>query len=250
MPRPPFSDPGGERVGAPIGSEDWAKRWRLEVQSIVKDLSHAPERVEGYFQLGHQHRVWTLLNRQDGTRFASFEQFCEERQPWGLGRPYAEIHPYLEALHGKKATALLTAPPIRQGERTGATSGNGCHKSVDRSTTLRRAILRAPEQVRDLFTADLIGVAEAARLGPKNPSPEQAARVVEVTQAAVAVARKVKPETPGDKRKAQREVNALVRTMLGDERDDDVEAAVRAFRRLTPRQRERFFARIDERGAS
>ena len=42
MHRPRFSDPGGEIVDAPIGSENWAKRWRLEVQFIWDNVPKEP----------------------------------------------------------------------------------------------------------------------------------------------------------------------------------------------------------------
>lgn len=106
MARAAFSDPGGEVANAPVGTEAWAQRWRLELQAIVKDLSYQPERAERYFQQGRALKVWRLLNKRDGARFASLEEFCEYPEPWGLGTPWKTIRPFFIALHG---TAVVAA---------------------------------------------------------------------------------------------------------------------------------------------
>lgn len=90
-----FSDPGGEVLGAPIGSELWAKRVRLELQSVLDDLPKAPLCADRYFHLILEHRAWSLMNRRDGSKFETFDELCEAARPWGLGTPYKDIERYL-----------------------------------------------------------------------------------------------------------------------------------------------------------
>lgn len=118
-----FSDPGGGVTNAPIGSEAWAQRVRLEMQAIVDDLPYAPERFERYLVLCKSHRAWRLMNKRDGSRFRSLEEFCEYEKPWGLGRPWKSIKPYLVALHGKAAIAAQVAPLAPNGTNQHATDG-------------------------------------------------------------------------------------------------------------------------------
>jgi len=235
-----FSDPGGEVVNAPIGTEVWAQRVRLEMQSIVKNLPKAPERFEGYVRLCQEHRAWTLMNRQDGGRFKTFEEFCEAAEPWGLGRPYTEIVPYLEALHGKRAVQLETVRPAQEpkagpGRGNKTTSTESTEFTRDHTAPLLRAILRAPQPIQQLYRDGLIGQKVAAKLGPDRPSPEQAARIAEVTEAVRSTTR---PAMELEKPRVQREVNERVREML-DQKSDPVAQIVRLASKLNRQQVER-----------
>lgn len=228
------ADPGVGDPTAPIGSEGWAQRVRLSLQSIIKDLPKTPERARGYFELIREHRAWTLMNKPDGSYFKTIEEFCEHRQPWGLGRPWKEIEPFLVAAAGKQAVQLASvapaqSPPGKATEKADTVSAI----SDERRDQRLRAILRAPEQVQQLYREGLIGQKEAAKLGPKNPSPEEAARAVEVTQAVVAEAKAAKPATDAEKAKVQRRVNERVRELAGG-KPDAVAVLLRAFERLTP----------------
>ena len=212
-PKLPFSDPGGEVASAPVGSVQWAQRIRLEMQGAVKDLARAPKAFEGYHEICVKHRAWTLMNRRDGSFFATFEEFCACEQPWGLGRPFAEIEPFLVALHGKPALQLITAAPSQQGRRPDATSTTELAKSGNHETPrLLRAILRAPQPIQQLYRDGLIGQKEAAALGPDRPTPEQAAVIAEVT---ATVRGTQKPAEPKETVRTQRSVNSKVREMLG-----------------------------------
>jgi hypothetical protein len=240
--RVPFSDPGGGIVNAPIGSEEWAQRVRLEMQAIVKDLPHTPERFARYKKLCDEHRIWVLLNKRDGSRFKSWEEFCEHPEPWGLGRPVDEVNRWLSVAMGKQALQLVTAPPDGR-------AGNGANQHtgprVDSSTEsknpqttapLLRAILRAPQPVQQLYRDGLIGQKVAAKLGPDRPTPEQAAQIAEIVEAVRATPR---PKAEHDKAKVQREVNDRVRSMLGDGAADPVAKIVRLVAKLNTQQLER-----------
>jgi hypothetical protein len=186
------SDPGGEICNAPKGSVDWAKRVRLEMISIVNHIHEEPERIGGYIDLVQRERVWTLLNKKDGSTFDTFEEFCRFEQPWGLGRPFEEIRPYLEAVHGKRGLELMTAPPDGR-KRNGANQHTGpgkveSHLGGENPRTpgndqRLRAILRAPSYVQDLFRQGLVSQKVAAKLGPSRPTPDQAAAIAGAVEA-------------------------------------------------------------------
>ena len=82
----------------------------------------------------------------------------------------------------------------------------------------------------------LIGQVEAARLGPKAPTPEQAATIAEVAAELRAVE---KPADAKKRREVQRKVNATVREKTGSEADP-VGRLLRMFARLSPEDRARF----------
>ena len=109
----PKADPGIGRESAPVGSKAWAERVRLRMQGAVSEIDQLPEHFHFYVQLVTQHKAWTLMNKPDGLFFATFEEFCEHRQPWGLGRPWADLRLYVVAACGgdeAKVAALTTSP--------------------------------------------------------------------------------------------------------------------------------------------
>jgi hypothetical protein len=78
---------------------------------------------------------------------------------------------------GDREVDLLTVAPAQQGERSDLdeTLHNDCAKSDSRNKRSNlRAILRAPEQVQSLYREGLIRQTDAAKLGPRSPTPEQA----------------------------------------------------------------------------
>jgi hypothetical protein len=237
------ADPGIGQDKAPIGSEAWAQRVRLNMQSLVNSVHQTPDSLRRNIELVTKHRAWTLMNKPDGSFFSTWEEFCEHRQPWGLGRPWEQIRPYVEAVSGKRAVQLVTVAPdaraFRERDESGrllpsgdahsrTECGNGDGAGGERTEELLRAIVRAPEQVQDAYRAGLIGQKEAAALGPKDPEPEQAAKAVEVARAVDAIVKSApKPETPKAKRELAKKVNATVREALG-KTPDPVRAAAKA----------------------
>lgn len=152
----------------------------------MNHVHEEPERVGRYVDLVQRERVWTLLNKKDDSTFATFEEFCRYEQPWGLGRPFDEIRPYLEAVHGKRGLDLMTAPPSKQGKRTDLgeeTSATGLQKCSHETDRRLRAILRAPSYVQDLYRQGLVSQKVAAKLGPSRPKPEQAAAIAGAVEA-------------------------------------------------------------------
>jgi len=80
-------------TGHPVPSSE--PTVRLELQSIVDDLPKPITRAAGYVRLIHDHRAWEIMNRRDGSMFASFDEFCTAARPWGLGIPPAKLAAYL-----------------------------------------------------------------------------------------------------------------------------------------------------------
>ncbi len=91
----------------------------------------------------------------------------------------AELH--REAEIGKKAADLATVSPGQQGERTNISTtstpdeGKLPHVKQERL----RAVLRSPEPVQDLYRQDLINQKDAAKIGSKRPTPDEAAKIAE-----------------------------------------------------------------------
>jgi len=258
-------DIGIGRLGAAVGTEPWALELRLQITGLVKDIPEKPERLSRYMALFIEHRGWALVHDKYGDKFRSFDAFCECPQPYGLGQPWRDVRRQLAVLLGEKAVGFgsftekadsaaslniatapidgrglreLTQPRDEKGRLGPSTaSGNDCPIRDDRSAKMYRAIAeRTPEPARNLYRAGLLGVVEAAKLGPKNPSPDEAARVTEVARELVAVAESVKGEP---KPKAKRIVTAKARELLGVRRDR-VGEALRIVEAMSDEDRDAF----------
>lgn len=207
-------DPGYGDLTAPIGSVEWAKRWRLEFQGVAKRLPQAPESGKRFYDLGKQHRAWTLITDAEGKHFRTWEAFCAYRQPWGLGMDPVKFDAFLKAAVGPREAGMITVPPARQGERSDLeeTSRHHVGKSSDadqRKNERIRAILRAPEQVQDLYREGLIRQTDAAKLGPRTPTPEQASAIAHARERLTRLDRSVPP------REFRRRAGQVVREALG-----------------------------------
>lgn len=228
-----IADPGIGRDDAPIGSPDWALRIRLKMQAIVNAVEDKPDALRRYIELARRHRAWTMMHKKDGSFFATFEEFCETRQPWGLGRSWSELKPYVEAVLGKQGADLETVSPSQQGKRTDAnTSGHGDPKSTERKDKRLRAILRAPVEVQELYRDGLISQKLAAQLGPKKA--EKAKPREEVAAAIKAVPRE---------RKA---IDDAVRSLLGQRKPTRVEQAVKLVALMNAAELKKFFEAVEQ----
>lgn len=242
------ADPGIGNAAAPVGTVEWAQSVRLTMQGIVHNLPKAPERFRGYVELCKEHRAWRLMNKADGSVFATFEEYCEHKEPWGLGKSYDELRPFLEAAMGKRRLQLVAVAPAQ----TTAEQPRGAHGHFDGKAAERpadgkaaerphggtkavRAIAeRAPEQIRDLYRQDLLGQKEAAKLGPKNPTPEEAAKVTEVAIVLAEKARTAsKPTTEQERRRLKQTITAEARKMLGQETEDQVSRLLKTIKKLS-----------------
>jgi hypothetical protein len=216
---------------APLCSEEYAKRWRLEFSSYLKRKDEHPKLIDSYYHLGQKHRLWTFLTNANGEAFRTFDDFCKAPEPYGLGAEPTNIVAVLELVHGKRAAQLET---VAEAAAPKAGPGRG-HKqeSVDdktvrhdgglfseRSTERLRAINRAPDAIREAYKDGRISQGLAAKLGPKNPTPEQAATAAEIAS----VVRKTKD---------RKEVDKLVRQRLGAHQSTAVDRAIGILRRMS-----------------
>ncbi|MCU0659002.1 MAG: hypothetical protein MUF64_28235 [Polyangiaceae bacterium] len=100
-PIPLIEDAGVGRAGAPIGTRDWADSLRLHSHGVVKRANEIPAEFKQLCDFLVKHRAWTLMNKPDGTFFATFEEFCAHRRPWGWGHPYEKLKRILELVAGE-----------------------------------------------------------------------------------------------------------------------------------------------------
>lgn len=192
------SDPGIGDATAPVGSEEWAKRWRLEMQAAMKNATNDQDRVCRLWQFGDEHRAWTKLNRRDGKLFKDWREFVAETVPWGLGSKPDAVTKILEQRIGHRATQRETVPEPRT--KWDESTGNDCPLS-DRSAKLLRAINRAPEIVGRLYDEGLIAQVDAAKLGKRElDASEVAAEIARVVEETKEV------ESVKERRKAIKEV--------------------------------------------
>jgi hypothetical protein len=220
--------------------------------SHLNNVKDKPEHVERYIDLVKKERVWTLLNKRDGSTFRTFDEFCEHEQPWGLGRPFSKIKPYLEAMHGKKSVDLLTVAPSRQGERTDLATSPHDEARLGHATNERlRAICRADPYVQELYRQGLVSQTVAARMGPARKTDEKAS---ELNNAVNTVRTFIKPEKMvrdgADPRKVRRAVDKKLKEILGVATKPTVESIVRYVLRsasgMDEKQRRELFAAIQK----
>jgi hypothetical protein len=259
MPETP-ADPGYGDPRAPVGTPEWAKRWRLEFQNVVQSLPEAPEVNLRFYELGKQHRAWTLLTDGETTPqpFKDFDAFCAYRRPYGLGTDPVQFKAYLQAHEGKRAAELITAPPEPPMGAPADNQNAGKNKSETVSDLFLgsppsdgpgkrrerniRAILRAPEVVQDLYRTGLMNQTDAAKMGPKSPSPEQAARLAEARQELERLDRTQKKQ---DFRKAAGEI---VRRATGTALPSVLDLLRKAWDKASEQEREAFLAELKHDG--
>jgi hypothetical protein len=206
MARVPIAqDAGVGDAAAEPGTPAWARFVRLISLSDIKELQKFPERVRAHADDLIKHKAWALLNKPDGSAFKSWEEFCAHPQPYGWGRPWAEIRPIIEAAIGRPAATVLTAenaeplPPPRPGAPKGnknaakqpvltlvqgkheeqpeqSLSDNHCSEQTrgTGSDYLTRRIARdAPEVLERMKAGEFKSVRQAARAAGivKDPPP-------------------------------------------------------------------------------
>ena len=118
----PLDDFGDRR--APLGSEAWAKSWRLQLGGLLKTADSDVEGIQTMLTIGRKFEAWKLLRDPDGKPFASLWSFCETAEPYGCGVPASKVRALFEASIGKTSTAAIAtrpeAAPDPGGKRPGA----------------------------------------------------------------------------------------------------------------------------------
>jgi predicted DNA-binding transcriptional regulator YafY len=94
--------------------------------------------------------------------------------------------------------------------------------------------------IQTLYREGLITQADAAKMGPKSPTPERAAKVAEARQAVEAIDSK---QDPAEFRKAAKQT---IRQALGQPLPTPLETAQRAYARLSDCERQAFARWLQE----
>lgn len=227
-----WTDPGIGDEHAPLGSEEWAKFWRLAMQRAIKNASFDQDRVCSLYQHGVKHRAWSKLTRKDGSQFKTWEAFVSEAVPWGLGSKPDAVKTILEARNGHRATQRETVPEPSEPGRGKIKPGNDCGNLSDRTSANLRAINRAPEIVGRLYDEGLIAQVDAAKLGKKELDASEVAaemaRVVEETR---------EVESVKERRKAIKEV---ARRLGGGKPETTLDKLKKLWAKATEQERKQF----------
>jgi hypothetical protein len=184
-------------------------------------------------------------------------RLTEKGRAWLLANAPGEVPGEQLPVIERRAEPTLTeladldlAAPGSQGERTdlGETSTaerskSGAIPGHDKQTKLR-AILRAPELVQDLYRGGLLPQGLAAKLGPKSPTGEQAAKVVQARQGL----EKLNPTQ--DPREFRKKAAAVIRDALGLSGPTALEQVLRLLPRLTAQEEAALLERLQERRPS
>jgi hypothetical protein len=223
------ADPGIGREAAPVGSRAWAERIRLTMQGLVASVQRDPETIKWYVDLINKHQAWTLMNRDDGSFFVTFEEFCEYRQPWGLGRPWAKLKPFIvAACDGNEAQveALGTTPEAAPSHASvialqprDASSGRLRTKPV-RNDSNERSRGNKTEYLAARIARDAPDVAEKMKAG-EYPSVRAAARAAGLVK------------DPDPVKVAARALKKVPAERMGEVLISDVKGVQQAIRRLT-----------------
>jgi hypothetical protein len=72
-------------LNAPPGSRDWAVAVCLDIQSTLNDVKGDAEHLDVMIALIREHKGYRQLKDRRGRPFATYEAFCIEKQPFGLG---------------------------------------------------------------------------------------------------------------------------------------------------------------------
>jgi hypothetical protein len=229
-----ISDPGIGDENADAGTEEWAKYWRLAMQTALKNANFDQEQVLALWEHGKQHRAWTKLNRKDGATFKRWEEFVSFALPWGLGSKPEAVRAILESRKGYRSTQRETVPePSTKWDKS--TNHDEELISLPAQTRLR-AINRAPEIVGKLYDQGLISQVDAAKLGKKGIDTVEVAgelaKVVEETKAC---------ECQKEKKAA---IKPVVERLVGGRSESTYDKLVKLWAKATEVERARFLSEV------
>lgn len=236
---------------ADVGSVAWAEYVRLQLVAQVEHLGEDEESFVGFLEIFREHRAWTLLVKKDGAAFQTIDEFCAYPRPWGLGTSWATLKPHLVSGLAKQglsqdeidrrlalemvAEAKDPVPPP-PGPGRGKKKALGSERPSlsepgSRKTKTLRAINRAPDAVKEAYREGRISQTLAAKLGPKDPDGETAARNAEIARELRAM-------------KDRKAADDLVRQRLGVVKVGPVDRALGIVRNMTDEELLEFEARF------
>lgn len=164
-----------------------------------------------------KHKAYRTLHKENGEVFKSIEEFCAEKQPWGLGYEKEALDQIIqERLERQRRQKLEGVPEAKPGTRTDLTSAHDEPRlGRAESTTKRlRAIKdRAPAIVRQFYEDNLIGEIEAAKLGPVKPSEDRKEVIAGIVEKLEGLP--VRDRTDKEKRDIKRQLNQMINQRMG-----------------------------------
>jgi hypothetical protein len=123
-------------LSAPPGSRDWAVAVSLDIQITLNNVKGDAEHLDVMVRLIREHQGYRQLINRKGRPFLSYESFCIEPQPFGLGYRTEDIN---RIIGERRATAAKDrAEQTQPSKAVGAPLGN------------QNALKVAPEPVDDL----------------------------------------------------------------------------------------------------
>lgn len=72
-------------LDAEPGCREWAIAVRLEIQGLLKDQESNARHLQAWVRLMEQHAGYRQLTDRRGQTFKTYESFCKECPPFGLG---------------------------------------------------------------------------------------------------------------------------------------------------------------------
>lgn len=95
------------------GSVDWAIYTRARIQHLLEETSSSVEHLSYAYDAMIKHQGWRHLYARTKQPFNSFEQFCFEVKPWGLGYKREVIE---GIIHERKTAQQIAqrAEPLNQ----------------------------------------------------------------------------------------------------------------------------------------
>lgn len=96
-------------LAAPPGSREWAIAVRSKLVSALHDAEFSADNAKDWFEAMRRHEGWKTLEGRNGKPFKSFEAFCTEPQPFGLGYKVDHVERIIRERQEKKAAERLEA---------------------------------------------------------------------------------------------------------------------------------------------
>lgn len=112
-------------IDAPPGSRDWAVAVRLDIQATLNDVRGEAEHLDAMLGLLRQHEGWRKLTNGKRQLFASYEAFCLEPQPYGLGYRTEDIDRIIGERRRANAQTLAANPAVGPAAAHGGARAKG-----------------------------------------------------------------------------------------------------------------------------
>lgn len=129
------------------GSRDWAIAVRIDIRTTLNDVKGDAKHLDVMLSLMRQHHGYRQLTNRRGKPFNSYEAFCVEPQPFGLGYRTDDIDRIIGERRDRTARDLaekVEPEPPHGGSREGA--GRKPQEPIDDSLPLMALGVRQSNQ--------------------------------------------------------------------------------------------------------